>query len=125
MTAIPGRRQVPPRSALLLLVALAGIVAVGASVRALVDPLSGVTGTFGAWLVTASSLLILGATLLIGYVRLPGALRGLLAVLIVLGVVGTFAAAWLMMQWTLLAAMAVLALLGLLWLASGPRGTRA
>lgn len=67
---------------------------------------SGTSFTEGAFLVIVSSLLILGATLITGFMRdLAHGLRVTLNILLFLGFAGTIFAAWLLMNWVLLWAM--------------------
>ncbi len=75
-------------------------------------PLTGVTGTPGALLVVVTSLLILAAALVVALIASRG-WRNLFRVLLLLGILGTAAAAVFLHEWVLIAAMAV-ALIG--WL---------
>ncbi|WP_339115135.1 hypothetical protein [Thioclava sp. GXIMD2076] len=72
-------------------------------------PLTGVTGTFGAGLVIASSILIVIAGLWIQITR-PGGLRLVLRILVALGALGTAAAGYFLHEWWLIVAMVVVAL---------------
>ncbi|TFF19887.1 hypothetical protein E3C22_19705 [Jiella endophytica] len=84
--------------------------AVGALVAAFnaVNLGNGIAFSFGAWLVLVSSILVLGAALILAlHLALSGASRGVLAVLILLGILGTGAAAYFLIAWVLVAAMGV------------------
>ncbi|MBP0614896.1 hypothetical protein [Jiella mangrovi] len=90
--------------------------AIGALIAAfnVVNLGNGIAFTFGAWLVFVSSLLVLGAGLILAlHLALSRGMRGLLAVLILLGIVGTGVAAYFLLAWILVVAMGV-ALVG--WL---------
>ncbi|MCE7027080.1 hypothetical protein [Jiella avicenniae] len=90
--------------------------AIGAVVAAfdVVNVGNGIAFSFGAWLVFASSLLVMCAALILGlHLALSGAARGTLAVLLLLGILGTGVAAYFLTAWILLVAMGV-ALVG--WL---------
>ncbi|OCX58151.1 hypothetical protein BFP70_19010 [Thioclava sp. SK-1] len=76
-------------------------------------PLTGVTGTFGAGLVIASTLLLAIAAVLIQISR-PGAWRVVLRILVALGGVLTALAGYFLHEWWLIVAMAIV-LLGLLF----------
>ena len=96
-----------------LVVAAAGVAAVVAFVN-LVNSGNVIAWSFGAWLVLGSSLLVaLGGALLALHLVLSKGLRGLMAVLVLLGIVGTGVAAYFLTAWILLVAMGV-ALVG--WL---------
>ena len=90
---------------LILLVALSAAVGLAASIYSYIDQASGIDGTEGALLVIISSALIAGAALAIGLTDMPSVLRLILEVLIVLGILGTMAAAYLLMSWILLGTM--------------------
>tara|TARA_R110002020_G_scaffold15069_2_gene53136 strand:- start:122 stop:496 length:375 start_codon:yes stop_codon:yes gene_type:complete len=91
-------------SAIGALIAAFNVIAVG----------NGIAFTFGAWLVFASSLLVMCAALIVAlHLALSGGARGTLAVLILLGILGTATAAYFLTAWILIIAMGV-ALVG--WL---------
>jgi drug/metabolite transporter (DMT)-like permease len=99
-------RVARPRTILMVLGGLAGAAV---AVWNFVTPLTGVTGTFGAGLVIASSVLIVLAAILIQLSE-PGGWRTTLRVLVALGVIGTAAAGYFLHEWWLIAAMAVTAI---------------
>ena len=69
---------------------------------------NGIAFSFGAWLVFVSSILVTGAAAILAlHLALSGAARGILAVLILLGILGTAAAAYFLYAWMLVAAMGV------------------
>ena len=105
-------RHWPATGARPLLVVAGGLGGAAVALWNLLAPLTGVTGTPGALLVVATSLLVAGAGLVIGLMR-PGGWRGALRILTALGILGTAAAAWFLHEWWLIAAMGV-ALLGLI-----------
>ncbi|MCQ0987849.1 hypothetical protein [Jiella marina] len=89
---------------------------IGALIAAfnLVNEGNGIAFTFGAWLVFVSSLLVcLAGGILALHLAVPSWQRGLFAFLILLGILGTGAAAYFLLAYVLLAAM-VVALIG--WL---------
>ncbi len=95
------------------MVAAAGVAAVVAFVN-LVNSGNGIAWSFGAWLVLGSSLLVAAGAALLGlHILLSKGMRGLMAVLVLLGIVGTGVAAYFLTAWILLVAMGV-ALVG--WL---------
>ncbi|EAR51114.1 hypothetical protein OG2516_18130 [Oceanicola granulosus HTCC2516] len=92
-------------AALLALLALIGLIAV---TYEYFTPASGIDHTAGALLAIAASALILGAALVVGFVpSMPAALHWTLEILLLLGLIGTLAAAWLLESWILVACMAV------------------
>jgi hypothetical protein len=93
-----------PRFLAAALVALAAIGLLAAVVE-YCNPASGISG---AVLVIVSSTLIVGATFIVGFPPAIGAgLQWTLEILILLGLIGTLAAAWLLHSWILLACMAL------------------
>ena len=108
-----------PRSILIVLGALIGAAI---AIWNYVTPLTGVTGTFGAGLVIASSILIALAGIVIQMTE-PGAIRTILRVLVALGRLGTAAAAYFLHEWWLIAAMGVV-LIGLIYDIASSRGAR-
>jgi hypothetical protein len=93
-----------------LAAALVALAAIGllAAVVEYFNPASGISGTPGAVLVIVSSTLIVGATFIVGFPPAIGAgLQWTLEILILLGLIGTLAAAWLLHSWILLACMAL------------------
>ena len=90
-----------------LIVAASAIGAIIAAVN-VVNVGNGIAFSFGAWLVFVSSLLVMGAGLIVAlHLALSGGTRGVLAVLILLGILGTAAAAYFLIAWSLLVAMGV------------------
>lgn len=96
-----------------ILIVLGGLAGAGVAIWNFLTPLTGVTGTFGAGLVIASSVLIALAGLAIQMTR-PGGLRITLRVLVGLGLLGTVAAGYFLHEWWLIAAMGVV-LIGLIY----------
>ncbi|KFE36453.1 hypothetical protein [Thioclava atlantica] len=96
-----------------ILIVLGGLAGAGVAIWNFLTPLTGVTGTFGAGLVIASSVLIALAGLAIQMTR-PGRLRITLRVLVGLGLLGTVAAGYFLHEWWLIAAMGVV-LIGLIY----------
>jgi len=98
----------PARDWGLALMFLAALLATAIALRNYLAPMTGVTGTLGALLVVVSGLLlVLDAIVLFFLPR--GTLRTILLTLAVLGAVGTFAAAWFLHAWGLMAAVVVVA----------------
>lgn len=90
-----------------LLAALAAIGLVAVTIE-FFTPASGIDGTPGALLAIVASALILGATIVVGFPpAIPAGLHWTLEILILLGVIGTLAAAWFLESWVLLGCMAL------------------
>jgi hypothetical protein len=104
-----------------LLIAAAALVGLLAALWGLVVFVP-TAGTGGAVLVTVSSALILGAVLVTSFPpEIPRWLHVTLNVLLVLGMLGTLLAAWLLINWVLFAAMlAALALFAVRPIVSEP-----
>ncbi|MBO0904970.1 hypothetical protein [Jiella sonneratiae] len=90
-----------------LVVAASAVGSVVALVN-LVNDGNGIAWSFGAWLVLVSSLLVVVAGVILAlHLALSGWLRGVLAILLLLGILGTGAAAYFLTAWILLVAMGV------------------
>jgi len=103
---IDPNRVAHPRT---ILIVLGGLAATAVAIWNFVTPLTGVTGTFGAGLVIASSILIVLAAILIQLSK-PGGWRTTLRILVALGVIGTAAAGYFLHEWWLIAAMLISAI---------------
>lgn len=99
------KHQISARTMPVMLLAIAALTGLIVSIYNYLTPGTGIDGTEGAMLVIVSSLLILGASLLVALVSLPAWLFWTFEVLILLGIIGTMAAAYLLMSWILLGAM--------------------
>ncbi len=110
--------SVRPRTILILAGALGGAAV---AIYNYLTPLTGVTGSIGALIVVASSVLLIIAGLLIQLSQ-PGGWRTLLRVLVVLGAIGTGLAAYFLHEWWLIAAM-VIVLVGVILDVSTTRST--
>ncbi|GGB18684.1 hypothetical protein [Allosediminivita pacifica] len=95
--------SVRPRTILILAGALAGAAV---AVYNYLTPLTGVTGSLGALIVIASSILLIIAGVLIQLSQ-PGGWRSLLRTLVVLGAIGTGLAAYFLHEWWLIVAMVI------------------
>ena len=73
-------------------------------------PENGITMTFGAWLVTVSSALLVLAAYVLGFTGAGRGIKITFAVLTVLGLIGTALAAAMLMSWLHVAAVAVAAI---------------
>ncbi|WP_172332182.1 hypothetical protein [Mangrovicoccus sp. HB161399] len=95
-----------------ILIFAGGLAGAAVAAYAYFAPLTGVTGTPGALLVVITSILVLAAALVVALIA-PRGWRNLVRALLVLGILGTAAAAAFLHEWVLIAAMGV-ALIG--WL---------
>lgn len=92
-----------------MIAGVAAIVGVAIAAYNYITPLTGINGTPGAMLVIISSALIIIDALILWFGP-PGVIFGLFWVLGILGAVGTFAAAWFLHAWLLMAASVVMLL---------------
>jgi hypothetical protein len=98
------------------LMAFAALLGAVVSIYNYITPLTGIDGTGGALLVIISSLLLLGAGIILSAGWVSGALRIILVVLSALGIIGTAFAAYLLESQELLFLMIVCALGWLIYL---------
>ena len=96
--------------------AFAALLGAIVSIYNYITPLTGIDGTGGALLVIISSLLLLGAGIILSAGWVSGALRIILVVLSALGIIGTAFAAYLLESQDLLFLMIVCALGWLIYL---------
>lgn len=107
------------------LLALAAIVGLGIAVYSDLDTTNGIHGTYGVWLVIASSaLMVLAALALAIRPAMARGLRGLLLVLILLDIAGTGFAAYMLEAWWLVGAMAAALLFFIVHLVADPAPRR-
>lgn len=91
----------------LSLVTVTALLGVAIAVWEYSVPLTGVNGSLGALVVLLSSVLLTLDAVMLFFLK-SRALRGVMLTLEVLGAVGTFAAAWFLHSWWLMAAMILL-----------------
>ncbi|HEY6027025.1 MAG TPA: hypothetical protein VIV09_09035 [Pseudolabrys sp.] len=100
---------------------LAAIAGLGIAIYADVDTDNGIHGTYGLWLVIASSaLMVLAALALTIWPRMTRGLRGLLIVLILLDIAGTGFAAYMLEASWLVGAMAAALLFWIVHMVADP-----
>lgn len=107
-----------------MVVALCGLVAFGLIFWAYLTPMTGITGTSGAALAAFGGAMVALGGVLKALLSLPRGLGATLNVLLFLGILGTGVAAYFLMQFPALAAMAVAMLALFAGLATQPGETR-
>ncbi len=102
-----------------ILIFAGAVGGVGVALYNLLTPLTGVTGTAGAKLVTVACVLIAVAAVLIQLFR-PGPWRGIFRFLAALGAVLTAIAGYFLHEWWLIAAMVIVLVGGIYDITSHP-----
>jgi hypothetical protein len=107
------------------LLALSALVGLGIAVFNDLDRSNGIHGSYGALLVIVSStLMLLAALALVIWPHMPRGVRGLLLVLILLDIVGTGFAAYMLEAWWLVGAMSAALLFWIIHLVADPSPRR-